>query len=659
MQDENDIFTDSPSDFERQQLLKMEKLRRLVQMLMLRYVWIFAAMFFALLVLLAVAVYSRGEKSPERYCAELELFYQPKSSDYFKPIDDHAMLQLFSRNVVRARTAETLAKSGFPHSDVSNAEIYQERNKNRLFKISAYGNTETEAVKKANAFAEVCVAEYKKFRLGDLENWLKTIRNQHDTLEQKIRETAEREVEISRKIGLTDPVAEQEKLRELLSEQKLSLSNLAARKAGIQSRVERLQKLFSALSPAALAHAGQIREYLDTIKQIDKSLLAETQLYTEDNPKIQVLRARKTATEKAYRQFLSDNSIENFKPDNLALAEKVKAELEEVIEEFETVSTNESLLRAEVSRNEKSVAKLAEVLPELTQLAHVQEAHKKNLENSEQRFTDLNYLKNSADNELQPLELAAAAERKKTFDKKKIAIILFLALAFTGTAAAALLVFKFMRGRIGNFAELDCYYGLLPLGVVPKNARTDTDIFDLRHAICEIFYKLHEAYPNAKRIFVGHLQGADSDNAIREAVHLQYASNGKRLMFVQIVSAHGLVEPQNATQLNSVCYCGNDGFLPVANEYSLSGAELNLFKADLQTLERDFDVIIITRKTPLGKRGILFRQMFDLCDTSMLLVGAGKTPRRMLRYALSLGKSDSPLTAVMIKNCSSEKNQRQ
>ena len=659
MQDENDIFTDSPSDFERRQLLKMEKLRRLVQMLMLRYVWIFAAMFFALLVLLAVAVHSRGKKSPQRYCAELELFYQPKNSDYFKAIDDHAMLQLFSRNIVRTRTAEMLAKLGFPHSDVSDIEIYQERNKNRLFKISAYGNGENEAVQKANAFAEICVAEYKKFRLGDLGNWLKTIKTQHDTLEQKIRETADREVEISRKIGLADPVAEQEKLRALVSEQKLSLSNLTARKARIQSRAGKLQKLLSALSPAALAHAEQIREYLDTIKQIDKTLLAETQLYTEDNPKIRVLRARKDATEKSYRQFLADNSIENFKPDNLALAEKVKAELEEVLEELETVSTNESLLRDEVSRIEKSVAKLAEVLPELTQLEHMQEAHKKNLENIEQRFTDLTYLRNSADNELQPLELAASAEMKKTFDKKKIAIILFLSLAFTGMAAAVLLVFKFMRGRIGKFAELDCYYGLLPLGVVSKNARTYADLLDLRHAICEIFYKLHESYPNAKRIFVGHLQGADSDNAIREAVHLQYASNGKRLMFVHIVSAHDFVEPQNATLLNSVCYCGNDGFLPVANESSLSGAELNLFKADLQMLEKDFDVIIITRKTPLGKRGILFRQMFGLCDTSMLLVGEGKTPRRMLRYALSLGTPESPLTAVMIKNSSPEKNQRQ
>ena len=85
--------------------------------------------------------------------------------------------------------------------------------------------------------------------------------------------------------------------------------------------------------------------------------------------------------------------------------------------------------------------KLIEILPQLNQLKLHQETNRKNLETVEHMVTDLNYLKVSAEKELQPLEFADRALEAKALDKKKIAIVLFLSLFLTGFAAVALLVF--------------------------------------------------------------------------------------------------------------------------------------------------------------------------------------------------------------------------
>ena len=101
--------------------------------------------------------------------------------------------------------------------------------------------------------------------------------------------------------------------------------------------------------------------------------------------------------------------------------------------------------------------------------------------------------------------------------------------------------------------------------------------------------------------------------------------------------------------LHSVFYAGSRGILPVENPYTLSGAELNLIREDLKILDKEYDTIIITRNSDLSRNGLLFRQMFSLCDATVILVDPEKTTRKMLRYALSIHQqSNQPLFAVML-----------
>ena len=103
--------------------------------------------------------------------------------------------------------------------------------------------------------------------------------------------------------------------------------------------------------------------------------------------------------------------------------------------------------------------------------------------------------------------------------------------------------------------------------------------------------------------------------------------------------------------LNSVFYTGSRGVLPVENPYTLSGAELNLVREDLKILDGEYDAIVITRNSDLSRSGLLFRQMFSLCDAAVILGDPEKTTRKMLRYALSIQRqSNQQLFAVMLAN---------
>ena len=628
---------------EREQLLRMEKLRKLVQMLLLRHLLLFGLLFLLILFLLSALFVVRSKRSATRFTAELELLYQPKESSYYKTIDDHAMLQLFGRNTTFSRTTAELAKSGVDGRITGdNIEIHQKRNQNRLFQILAGANTEKDAILKANTFARVCMEQYREFRLTDLANWMDAIQQQKKRLEQSIRENAEQAVRLAREIGLTDPASE-----------------LVIRQTNMAMRKQKLSLLIGNLDPNALRNAAKIKEQLKDLNEIDDEMLVQSQLYTDSNPKLLALKARRDAKRKAYEEFLRREGIKSVSEESLRAAEKLQKEFEETSTENDNLSANLTVLRQELAKNEATMKRLIEILPQLNQLKLHQEANRKNLETVEHMVTDLNYLKVSAEKELQPLELADRALETKALDKKKIAIVLFLSLFLTGFAAAALLIFKFTTGKVGSYEELDCYFGIVPLGILPRDGNGYGPASHGRNMLGEIYYTFFDANPKAELVFIGHLPGSETPPELAETLLWQGASNGKRVMILRIVDSAVFKEKDNMTLLHSIFCSGGEGFLPVENPYMLTHAELSLLKEDLKELGKNFDLIFITRELPVQKQGLFFRQMFAFCDASIILAGAERTPRMMLRHVINLNKGNTrPLYAVIIGSPSRNMEQK-
>lgn len=636
-------------DPEQVQLLKMQQLRKLVQLLLQRHILFLALLFLVCLGGLAGFCYLRNLRSPQRFSAELELLFQPKESEYFKSIDDHTMLQLFSRDIVQDRTDEELQKQHGGKLAPGDVEIRQKRNRRHLFSIIAYGNTEEDAVRKANTFARICRQEYRNFRLSDLDNWTDAIRQQHNTLEEKVHAASTEMVHLAQSIGLTDFESEQGHLRQLVGEQEQALSTLQVRQANTAARKLKLSAALKNVEPSALRHAAKIRSFQNSVKMIDDELLVQSQLYTDSNPKLLALKARRDAAQRNYDAFLKQVQLPAVTPDELDAAEELQKKFEETVLEDELLTGSLRLLRAELQKNRESLKKLAELQPRMNQLKLLRDSRLKNMEDMERRLTDLNYLRTSASSELQPLEHASEAIRERVFNKKKVAVMLLLCISVTGACAVLLLIFQLMTGKIRNCEELECYYGLVPLGVLPCSQKSYSGSNAGLYALGEIYYRFNEIRPDARRIFVGHLNGSQLPPELAATMTCLLNSNGKKEICIDVVSSHSFQEPADMKLLHSVFYAGSRGILPVENPYTLSGAELNLIREDLKILDKEYDTIVITRNSDLSRNGLLFRQMFSLCDATVILVDPEKTTRKMLRYALSIHRqSNQPLFAVML-----------
>lgn len=638
-------------DPEQVQLLKMQQMRKLGQLLLRRHILFLALLFLLCMGGIAGAFYWCNLRSPQRFSVELELLFQPKESEHFKSIDDQAMLQLFSRDIVQKRTALELRKQNGGNLSSGDVEIRLKRNRRHLFSIIAYGNTEEDAVRKANMFARNCKEKYRSFRLADLDNWADAIRQQRNSLEEKIQAASTEMVRLARNIGLTDFESEQARLRQLVGEQEQALSAMLVRQANTAARKLKLFADLKNVEPSALRHAAKIRNFQESLKMIDDELLVQSQLYTDSNPKLLALKARRDAAQKNYDAFLKQEQIRDFTPDKLDAAEKLQKKLEEIVSEDEAQTGSLRLLRAELQENRESLQKLAELQPRMNQLKLLRDSRLKNMEDMERRLTDLNYLKTSTGSELQPLEHASEAIREGAFNKKKVAVMLLFSVFVTGACAVLLLIIQLMTGKIRNYEELECYYGLIPLGVLPCSQKSYSGSNAGLYALGEIYYRFNELQPDARRIFVGHLNGSQLPPELAETMTCLANFNGKKEICIDVVASHSFQEPSGMKLLNSVFYTGSRGVLPVENPYTLSGAELNLVREDLKILDGEYDAIVITRNSDLSRSGLLFRQMFSLCDAAVILVDPEKTTRKMLRYALSIQRqSNQPLFAVMLAN---------
>ncbi len=650
MKNDNPQDTNAAIDPEQEQLLRMDHLRRLVQLLLRRHLSLFLGLFAFLLLAQCAFLAYRDAKSPRRYAAELKLLFQPKDSEYIRPIDDNAMLQLFSRSIIRERANEELQKAGCDPIAPGQVRISQDRSHFHLFTITTGGNTGEEAAIRANIFAKVCKEEYRNFRLADLDSWTGIARQQHQDLQAKIRDTSEQIVALGSQLGLADLESEQSRLVRLIGEQEQALFDLNVRLADAADAKARLAIAIKAANPRALRHAAKLRTLLRTIHDLDSDLLAAEPLYTENNPKLQALRAQRQAAQKAYDDFLAAEEISDFNPDSLDAAERLRERLEKTLATESTIASSIRVLKAEIDRNHQLLERIIGILPRLNQLKLLQDANLRALETSENRLTDLDYLKNASGNELQPIEQASHAVRISAFNKKTVSAMLFLAVFLTAGGAVAVLLAQLGVGRLRNYAELECYYGLTPVGILPGPPGSYAgDNRRGKFALSAVYYKFFQLRPDCRRLFIGCPDNSAASDSLGDALARQFAANGRRLLLIKIVPSRDFMEPHNSTQLNAVFHSGGRGFLPVETTRALTGAEINLLGEDLKLLEESYDVIIVLRTSDMTRHSILFQQMSGLCDTSMLLAEPRKTRRSTLRFLIGVHqKAGRKLYAVML-----------
>lgn len=642
--------TASPPDTEQVQLEKMNKLRQLTQLILLRHSLLLLAVLAVSAGALTAFLRWRGAKSPSRFTAEMELLYQPKEIKPFIAIDDHAMLQLMARKIVTDKTDSIMMRNGLGRLERDSITIQKQRNQNHLFRIITTGGTAGEAILKANAFADICIDEYREFRRADLKRWTEVFTEQYALHEEKLRQYAQTIANLLKEAGQNTPQSEQQRLTDLLTEQRQTLAQLHTQLANAKAKAAKLRLLAKALPIRALPNASKIKDFHQRLDDLDKDIIVMGQLYTDKNPKLLALKAQRDSLQQTYKLFLEREKLPDISPEALDAAKRLVQETAEAEAEIETISANAKVLEQAIADNEGHLKAIADIIPKLSELQTLQNGVRNSLAETEKTLTDLQYLTISANKELQPIEYASQATAKPLLSKKALAGIVIISAFLTFMAAVVLFFLELLFGHVRTYAELSAYYGLLPFGMLPVKPDSYTSSNAGRYALNEIYYKLHELDENAHVLFIGRLPGTTLPATLHQTLVWQSATNGRRMLILRIVPSKTFVETDSMTQLNAVSYEGSFGYMPVDNPYTMSNSELSLFKEDLKTLQQHFELILITREEPLSRHGLLFSQMFRLADYSFILTAAHKTPRTALRLAISLHQklTDRPLGAVMV-----------
>jgi hypothetical protein len=107
---------------------------------------------------------------------------------------------------------------------------------------------------------------------------------------------------------------------------------------------------------------------------------------------------------------------------------------------------------------------------------------------------------------------------------------------------------------------------------------------------------------------------------------------GQRPFLLEIVSNHDFVPPEGSEALINTVRQGSMGWFPTSSKYALAPTEIQMFNADLQELRKEFDNVFVIMTDGVRHGGNFFRQLLEMSESALLLIGANSTPRSELKY---------------------------
>jgi hypothetical protein len=133
-------------------------------------------------------------------------------------------------------------------------------------------------------------------------------------------------------------------------------------------------------------------------------------------------------------------------------------------------------------------------------------------------------------------------------------------------------------------------------------------------------------------VLVCRMAGVDKQPKFREVLDWSLAMAGHKPFVLDLVRSADFEPPKECTALiNAVC-TDSHGWFPVENRYSLAPTELQMLQADLSEIRKSYDEVFIMMPGGFCKGGNFFDQLLGVCDSVLVLAGAGVTPRSDFGY---------------------------
>ena len=658
------------TDKELEQLQKLDKLRKLVQTILGSHITLLFLIFLIVLASVLAIMASVVSYSHSRYLARVTLCYQPKQKGKISQYDEKYVLGILQRKSTRQNFLRQIGiKAGVDIPDenadrknwisklskkdrkriiaANQIQFLTHKKQPRNFNILLNAASEDDAVELVNEFARVCIQEYTKERTQDLLSWKATLEKEREGLKEQIKECNNKISQLVMPLNIITPEKEYERIRIQLNEFQTSRIRLSVVLGNLNNRKKQLEKELSEVNPSVLLYQHEIKTFQAELDRLDKEVMAASEIYTDENPKMIAILSRRKSVQTRMDEFLHSKGIKTFDNTIIAKAEKLSAEQKTLLAELETRENEMRVLDSEIADCRKRFRLMTEYQPKLQQLTQQRHTLHESLARLDESISEINYMLLMVSKDLFVNENATSAIGNRPFAKKKLAVCVFAAIVITGFAASLIVLLEFFFGHVANANELKLYDEFNYLGELPGHEK----MFSSEDVKTVILNKIFHNFQAAELhlVFINTLPGGKIIPPLFDSFEWNFGMSGHRMLLVDLVLAEEFqAEPDPNSKTILVTFSGGKAYLPLASQKFFAPAELELLKNDFQNLRQEYDYIFIRNSFCMRGSGLILEQIAEICDGLMVAVGAGKTRRSDLRFLLSVQlKIKIPVMTIM------------
>ncbi len=623
---------------ERERMRKMAALAKVSAGIAWKWAWLFAFVFLALFAAAAWFLVQRSAQSNWRFTATTRLLYMPFQAAKVPAMGDKQLFRVLDRRSLKLRVGEEIPlPPGEDNNLGGSLEIRQERQPSNLYTLEAHSGSREAAIRKANAYAAILIAEYGEWRVKELNRW------NGDATERRTRMMTERtriESEIADlkvQAGTDTPVETQTALNTLIGEQRRNLLMLDVEIETAEKTRETLKGEDHSLESKLIERAPELRKLKASIEELDEEIAKLRQVYTDLNPRVQGKLDDRAALEKRYQEIVAECGGEDPGEERIRKMEREQTTVLDITSKLDALNTAKKNLEESLKGNEARAQVLLEVAPRVMMLGHRRRELNLSLEELDEQLGSAAHMLEHAQTELQQLEPATGAVDSLPYRPENFVFAAAAAGACTGGLALLTVGLGLLFGRVRGAKELAAAGDIRVLGSVPR--RWGMRKQQAKEAMGVVANHFVEAPESKGVVLVCRLKGGKPLPAFEEVLDWSLTMAGLRPFTMTVVSPGSCEIPRDGTEtmVNTVRK-GPKGWFPVVNRYSLAPTDLQMLKADLAALREEFDCVFLEVTGGLRRGGDFTGQLLGVCDSALLLAGANRTRRSELAYAKRLAK---------------------
>ena len=620
------------SESEREQLRRLALLQKVSKLVLAKWAWLLVAVFVALAASFSTYLVRHTATSGHRFKAETSLMYSPRQVSRIENMSDKQLMSVIGRRSIKRRVAAELPMSTEELECLTiDLDIVQERRPSNIFTLTARAPSRASAVAKVNAYASLLVKEYVEYRKRDLENWRESIMVRKQSMQRQIAELESEESTVKAGAGVVAPVETLTMLNSMLSDQRRTQSDLNVQIANEEAKRKRLESSVGNIGPLVAQNAGAIRRRNEEITALDAEIARLRELYTDANPKVIAKLEDRQRLIESYTRFLEGQGISGIDPAAIDQIAESADDLAETTMRLSALKENLESVNRAIEGNEKRAGELTAVIPSFERLRVRRNDLETIMRGLDDQIDNISYLEMSIANDLRQIERTEGADGTNPMRSRNFIIAFAAAMFCTAVLGFWILALELAFGKVSGGREIEAYddmryLGALPVkGSMPEGAEKDVlGVISLKIADADV--------PNGI-VLVSRLPGAAWHPGFWESLDWTLSMAGRPAFTLEIEAHADFTPPEGAeTLVNTVCK-GQRGWFPVDNRYTLAPTELSILQADLQQLRQQYDMILLLMPSDIRRGGSFYDQLLGVCDTVLLGVGVGKTPRSWFSYA--------------------------